>query len=189
MGIRTLRRFIAIIHFALNDIKTKVWMDVTFLGLEGPFPDPSNGILPPIDLTGGKKQNWATLIQEFLNNERIPQKELESLTCRLSFSQTSILGRFGRAATQQLYRKLYGYYYDNSISDVGRITLEWRLGLLKSLRPRAIYPRNNSPDIDISTDAATTAMIMASVVFREADFDADNSSMACKDVASGPGWA
>ena len=146
-------------------------------------------MIHPTDLTDGKKQNSATRIKEFPNNGRIPHNELESLTGRLSFPQTSIFGRLGRAMMHPIYRKLYGYYYDNSISDVGRITLEWRLGLLKSLRPRAIYPRNNSPDIDISTDAATTAMIMASVVFREADFDADNSSMACKDVASGPGWA
>ena len=69
-----------------------------------------------------------------------------------------------------LYRKLYGYYYDDSLSDADRITLEWRPVLLKALRPRTIYPRNNSPGIAIFTDAATTAMIMAIVVFRKNGF-------------------
>ena len=146
-------------------------------------------MLLPIDLTDEKKQGWAARIGEFLTNERIPHKDLESLTCRFPFSQTSILGRFGRAMIQPLYRKLYARYYDESISDIDRITLEWRSGLLKALRPRAIFPRNNSPDIVIFTDAATTTMIMASVVFRKTDFDRDNSAIACLGAVSDPGWA
>ena len=153
----------------------------------GPFPDPANGMLLPIDLTDGERQNWATRIHEFLNNERIHHKELESLAGRLSFSQTSILG-FGRAMVSPLYRKLYGYYCDDSISGVGRITPEWWMGLLKALHPREIYPSNNAPGIVISTDAVTTAMIMTSLVFRKADCDADNAALACRGVASVPGW-
>ena len=132
---------------------------------------------------------WASRIDEFLANDRIPRKELVSLTARLSFSQTSISGRFVGAMMQPLYRKLYGYYYDESTPDVDRVALEWRSGLLKALQPRAIYPRNNSPDIVIFADAATTAMIMASVVFRKTDCDSDNSALACQGVVSGPGWA
>ena len=99
MGLRTFCRFSAHVHFVLNDIKPKVGRDVTFLGLEGTFPDPPNGILPPIVLTGGKKQRWATRIGEFLSSGRIRHKESGSLTGRLSFSQTSIFGRFGMAMT------------------------------------------------------------------------------------------
>ena len=86
-----------------------------------------------------------------------------------------------------MYRKLYGYYYDESLSDVDLVTMEWRSGLLKALRPRAIYPRNNSPDIVIFTDAATTTMIMEGVVFRKTDCDADNSALECHGLVSGPG--
>ena len=146
-------------------------------------------MIHPTDLTDGKKQNSATRIKEFPNNGRIPHNELESLTGRLSFPQTSIFGRLGRAMMHPIYRKLYGYYYDNSISDVDRISQEWRTGLLKALRPRAIYPRNNSPGIVISTDAATTAMIMDSLVFRKTDCDRDHSSLACRGIVSGPGCA
>ena len=146
-------------------------------------------MLLPIDLTDEKKQSWASLIGEFLASERIPHKELDSLTGRLSFAQTSIFGRFGRDMVHPLYRKLYGCYYDESLSDVDRITMEWRSCLLTALRPRTIYPRNNSPGVVIFTDAATTAMIMAIVIFRKTDFDADNSAMACQGVVSDPGWA
>ena len=186
-GIRPFRRFSAIIHFSINDIKTKVGAMVISLALEGPFPDHSDGMLLPADLTDDKKRNWETRIEEFLRYGRITQKVLESLTARLSFSQTSIFGRFGRATTHPLSRKLYIFYYDNPISDVDRITIEWRMGLLNALHPRAIYPMRNSPDIAIFTDAAKTTMIMACAVSRKADFDTDTSALSCKEIASGPG--
>ena len=167
-------------HFALNDIKTDAGKKVTCLGLVGPFPDPPNGMLLSIDVTDVKKEGRASRIGEFLVIERIPHKDLESLTGRLSFSQTSIFGRFGRALIRPLYRKLYGYYYDGSISGPGRIILQWWSGLLKALRPRTIYPRKSSPDIVIFTDAATTTMIMASVVFRKTDVYMDGAALSCK---------
>ena len=84
---------------------------------------------------------------------------------------------------------MYGCYYGNSISDDGRVTLEWRSCILKAIRTRAIYPRHSSPDIVIFTDDAATSMIMDSVVSRKVDFDADASALSCRGIASGAGWA
>ena len=53
MGIRTFSQFCGLIAFILNDIKTLVGRNVTFLGLEGSFPDHPNGMLLFIDLTDG----------------------------------------------------------------------------------------------------------------------------------------
>ena len=50
-------------------------------------------------------------------------------------------------------------------------------------------PAQNSPDIIIFTDAATTAMIMAALVFRTSDLDRDQSVLACNGVVADPGWA
>ena len=83
------------------------------------------------------------------------------------------------ATIHLLYRELYGLCYDPSISESDRITSEWRSGLLKSLLQRAIYPRANSQDIVIFTDAATTTVIMASAVSHKRDFDRDSSALAC----------
>ena len=70
------------------------------------------------------------------------------------------------AMIHPIYRKLYALYYEERIPDNDRITPEWLGGILRELQPRAIYTRIKSPDLVIFTDAATSAMIMASDVFR-----------------------
>ena len=115
--------------------------------------------------------------------------ELESLPGRMPFFANLHFWEVWLATTQPLYRKLCGRYYDRSISEGCPITSGWRSGHLKALRPRTISPRTNSPCVVIVDDATTSAMIMASVVFRKWDFDPDSSVISCKGVASDPGWA
>ena len=55
-GLRTFSQFCGLIAFILKDIKTLAGRYVAFLGLEGSFPDPSNGMLLSIDLTDGEKK-------------------------------------------------------------------------------------------------------------------------------------
>ena len=65
---------------------------VTFLGFDGVFHSPNTGMQIRIDLDPEKKQLWAGGIRFFIDSGRAQAKELESLTGRLSFSQTSVFG-------------------------------------------------------------------------------------------------
>ena len=104
--------------------KTDLGRQMVFLGILGHFPGPGAGVIPhsfPVE----KNAKWASIIRGVLAAGRIAQNELESLTGKLSVSQTSIFGRFGRFVVKPLYRKHYGPYYQTPMKDRGWISLSW----------------------------------------------------------------
>ena len=137
-------------------------------------------MLLPIDLTDGKKAAWDARIDEIIKAGEIPHGELEALTGRLSFSQTSIFGRFGRAMMHRLYRKLYAGFYSATLTEGDLVNLDWWDGLLRSVRPRIIYPRRSTPQKVAITDAATETMIAAAIVFDKATFDTNRHASICR---------
>ena len=164
-------QFFGLIAFIMKYIKTLAGYMVAFFALEGSFPDLANGMHLHIDLAdGGNRTGHHGLMG--LSEKANPPQGIRILGGQAVLSlNLHFWGGFGRAMIHPLYRKLYGLYYDPSISDGNRITLEWWPGPLKPLRPRANYPRANSQDIVIFTDTDTATVIMASVVFRKRDFD------------------
>ena len=141
-----------------------------------------------IDLAEAKKIAWGGRIEEIPKSGEIPHGELNALTGRLSFSQASVFGRFGRAMMQPIYRKLYTGFYTAQLSDCDVVTLDWRVGLLRAIRPRIIYPRRSTPQKIVIADAATEAMIMAAIVFDKATFDPNHHALVCRGVRAAPVW-
>ena len=80
---------------------------------------------PTADLADGGKSLWADRLEEFLRICHMPHKELESVTGRLPYSETSVFGRFGRGMLQPLYRKLNAAYYQLDLPDSDRTGLQW----------------------------------------------------------------
>ena len=95
VGYWTFRRFSAIIHFALKDIRTKVGMAVTVLGLAGPLQDPWGGMFPSIDLTdGGNKIGQPGLANSAPTNG-CPARNLSPYRAGCPFPKPPCLGGLG----------------------------------------------------------------------------------------------
>ena len=186
--VKVFTSFCRVLGIRLKRKKTEVGRRLTFLGLEGFFPVRDNGMLLSVDLTDGKKRKWADRISQFLDAGMISHKELESLNGRLSFSQTSIFGRFGRALTQPLYRKVNAAFYQPVLPPSDIRVLEWRQGMLLDVRPRIIYPRISTPQRIIYTDAATSTLLAASITFYPSNCTVAPVVEACRVMAAGQEW-
>ena len=92
--------FCWLVGFLLNGRKPKMGRHVVSLGLEGNIPGRDDGMCLPTALPESNKAIWPQRISDFIAAGWIPHKDLESLTGRLSFPQTSIFWRFGRGAMQ-----------------------------------------------------------------------------------------
>ena len=188
-GLEVFSEFCRIIGVHLKADKTELGEGVTFLGLWGQFPSPASNMLLSVDLPEAKKAAWSARIEQFIHAGQIGHKELESLTGRLSFSQTSIFGRFGRAMMQPLYRKVNAGCYQATLSEADIWILRRRAGLLRSIRPRIVYPRRSTPQKIIYTDAATSTQIIAAVVFDKHQFDKDGRVEAVRVLRARNDWA
>ena len=105
----------------------------------------------------------------------ITHDQLESLIGRLSFSQTSIFGRFGRPMMTQLYNKLNARRYHPILStNEIRIPQWWRTALI-NLASRTVRPQRGRPDWVVFTDAATSTSIIAAVLIKRTNFLHDES--------------
>ena len=134
--------------------KSEIGTFNTFLGLTAYFPHPSNQtslvISPPMD----KAHRWARMIYEILDSKLAPRATLESLIGRISFAQTAVFGRFGRAMIKPLYTKLYSKRYFPMLSPAVERSLRWWAATLLSLEPRLATQTRTLPDWVIYTDAA-----------------------------------
>ena len=75
---------------------------IEFLGLTGDFPQIESGVLLRIYLHGGEIDKWATIVEEVIELGTAQHKSLEKLIGGLSFTHTSIIGRFGRSMIKPL---------------------------------------------------------------------------------------
>ena len=129
-----------------QDGKADLCRQWAFLGLDGSCPCPDSVAILSVTLTEEKKSLCVDRLGEFLRTGHIMRRELESATGRLSFSQTSVLGRFGRGITQPLYRKLNAPFYQSVLSDAGRKVSQWRAAMIRGAKPRRSISRNPIPD-------------------------------------------
>ena len=120
-----------------------------------------------VELTEEKKKCRADRLDEYVEGGWIAYKELESLIGRLSFSQTSVFGRFGRALMQPLHRKLKAPVFPGRLTHSDRLVFQWWAWVLLSVCPRYIFPRLNTHQFIIYTDAATSTRILSSVIFNK----------------------
>ena len=127
-------------------------------------------------------------IREFASLGRIQHKDLESLIGKLSFTQTSVFGRVGRAMMAALYQKVNAKFYDPVLSDRELTTLRWWPNAILNMTPRLTRARPPQTDIIIYTDAATTAQIIAAVLIDPRSFRTTLTTSAVISAKVGPHW-
>ena len=115
----------------MKDDKSQVGRALAFLGLWGEFPGPDNDMLLRIPLPEHKKTKWANITHEFASKGTVPHKDLEKLIGGLSFTQTSVFGRFGRTLLRPLHDKLKQRPYVVKLSEDAVDILRWWVLLLK----------------------------------------------------------
>lgn len=161
----------------------------TFLGLEGSFPFPQSGMTLSIDHPLVKRVNWARMIDNILELGVATHSQLESLIGRLSFSQTSIFGRFGRPMISPLYVNLDTLHYHPILSDREIRVLQWWKTAITNLEPRTVSERRGRPGVVVFTDAATTTRIIAGVAIFRSEFKSDETVGELRSSVSGHYWA
>ena len=171
-------RISRILAVLLKGAKSGLGRTSTFIGLEGHFPSPDSVATLSVNLAEDKKSLRSDRLGEFLRTGHIEHKELESITGRLSYSQTSAFGRFARCMARPLYRQLSADCYQSELSGSDRAVLQWWVALLMESKARRAISRNPIPDKIIYTDAADETTILAIVVFDKRDFDATGFTRA-----------
>ena len=187
-ALATLTDFSHILGIILKDDKTELGRRISFLGLSGHFPGPVNDMTPSVDLADGGKLNWAEKLEAFLARGSIAQKELESVTGRMSFSQTSIFGRWGVGTTQPLYRKSNSQYCQADLSVSDRLTFQRRAGILRQELPRRVVPRRRWADLIIYTDAAAETIITAILVCDRDEFIRTGEILSVRTDVGSADW-
>ena len=149
----------------MKTIKSLVDAQPAFLGLLGSLPDHRKGLILSIELPQGEIVKWSQIIRDHIADGRITSKQIGKLIGELSFAQTSVFGRFGRALLMPLRDKLRETPYSGTLSTGEIGILLWRGQAITShvARPVEIKPR--FPEYVIYTDAATPTRIAAALVF------------------------
>ena len=171
-GLRVFLGFTTVLGALMKDGESQVDRALTFLGLWGDFPNPDNDMLLVISLPEPKKEKRANITHEFAPKGAISHKDLEKLIGKLSFTQTSVFGRFGRALLRPLRDKLKRRPYVARLPTDAIDILRWWGLLLRKEISRVCVPKLPRPEAIIYTDAATSTRIVASLVIDVPVFDA-----------------
>ena len=158
--------FAKTVIFELKDKKTKFGKRVDFLGLSGEFPARSNKGTLSICLTREKATNWRALIVDFLKEGRISHQALESIIGKLGFSQSAMFGKFARSQMRVLYKKQHRKIYCAILSEQEKAVLNWWCAVLTELKPRVARQIVHTPDFVIYSDAASTHVRIAAILFK-----------------------
>ena len=149
----------------MKTIKSLVDTQLTFLGLLGSFPGPQRGLLLSIELPQGKIAKWSQIIRDHIAGGRITSKHLEKLIGKLSFTQTSVFGRFGRTLLIALHYKLKERPYSEILSPRELDILSRRSQAIATHIARTVEIKPKFPEFVIYTDATTSTRITAALVF------------------------
>ena len=180
--------FCELLGLKLKPSKTEKGPALTFLGIFGTFPGPHNDMSLTVSLPREKAIRWGAKIREFALLGRIQHKDMESLIGKLSFTQTSVFGRVGRAMMAALYQKVNAKFYDPALSDRELTTLHWWSNAILNMTPRLTRARPPQTDLIIYTDAATTAQIIAAVLIDPRSFRTTMTTSAVISAKVGPHW-
>ena len=157
-------RFCDMFGIALKPEKTDKGPSLTFLGILGPFPSPANDMSLSVSLPDEKALLRGGPDRPLpLSGGNYSQGARGAIGC-LSFAQTSVFGRVGRATFTVLYQKQNGKFYDPTLSDREKATLRWWRTAFLQATPRLARIRKPVADLVIYTDAATATMIIAAIV-------------------------
>ena len=138
--------FCRLLGVHLSAKKCAVGTTITFLGLKGSFPSPSNRFTLRIALDPEKATKWSSLIESFISAQSIDSNSLDKLLGRLSFATTNIFGKFARAMAKPLYDLRHSPNFVEPLNDELTLNLKWWLSALvgdlsRSVGTRPVYPR------------------------------------------------
>ena len=187
-ALETIRDFLFTLMVYLNNKKTDLGEEVTFLGLLGDFPRPGNKMTLSITLPEEKKADWVALITEIQTLGVVSRDQLASLVGGLSFSQTSIFGRFGRPMLTPLHVKLNATQFRPQPSGREKRILQWRPSALPNMGPRQVRDRSGRPDMVVFTDAASSTSIIAAVTINRTQFIQDETICEARYSTTGKQW-
>ena len=164
-ALATSTRFSALFGFRLNSKKSMVGPAVSFRGFLGDF-QPLGIITSWRSLSRwGKRKSWSGPLGGFLKVGRISQICLGGLTEKLSFSQTSLFGKFARAQMRPLYTKLNRRVLNARLSTWERSVFTCRAQAIADFTPRLDIHRPHRPDWLIYTDAAADPPALCALLF------------------------
>ena len=141
-----------------------------------------------ITLPQDKITRWPQIALDHATSGQATHKELEKLIGELSFAQTSVFGRFGRALLKPLHGKLKERPYSEQLSDRERDILMWWAQSLRETIPRAISTKPTNREFIIYTDAATSTKAVAALLLEVEEFDSGPCFEELRADASEPGW-
>ena len=180
--------FLPTLGISLNARKTGMGELTTFLGIEWKFPNPSNGMTLALALPLGKKTRWTDAINKIIKLGVVTHDQLESLAGRLSFSQTSVFGRFGRPMLTPLYNKLNTTTSHPLLTEKETMVLQWWATALHNMDRRAVRDNADRPDVVVFTDSATSTAIIAAVAIGRADFLVNETAQEARKTVTGKYW-
>ena len=187
-ALRTFESFCETLGIRLKVAKTELGTRLTFLGLKGNFPRPSNGMTLSIRLPKKKAAAWAMSIAAHASCGKISHADLESVIGRLSFTQTSVFGRIGRAMLSPLYTKLHATHYDQTLDQKELTTLRWWVVALGHMVPRVATPKPTVTERVVYTDAAGKSAIIAAVIFDPVRYTRDKTIDSVWSLKTGYRW-
>ena len=164
-ALRVFPRFCSLLGFVLKPGKSSVGNAVVSLGLLGTFPSPANNHQLMISLTDEKRTKWSQLIDSNLQTGRISHSCLEKLIGRLSFSLTSIFGKFARTQLRPPYQKFRRRVFNAQLSRHDRCTMEWWRHIIADFAHRIAAPFSPIADWAIYTDAASEPPAICALLF------------------------
>ena len=146
--------FCRLLGVHLSAKKCAVGTTITFLGLKGSFPSPSNRFTLQIALDPEKASKWSALIESFISAQSIDSNSLDKLLGRLSFATTNIFGKFARAMAKPLYDLRHSPNFVESLDAELILNLRWWLSALADNLSRSVGTRPVFPRYIIYTDAS-----------------------------------
>ena len=114
--------------------------------------------------------NCADAITKILDLCVITHDQLIPLGGRLSFSLTSLFGRFGGPMVAQLYSQLNATRSHPSLSGKETMLLQWWTAELQNMATRMTRHQTARPDWAVFTNAPTSTDIISAVTIRLDDF-------------------
>ena len=172
----------------LSDDKTKFGETVKFLGLKGVAPSIENGMLLKILLPKSKVNKWSGEVEQILRIGSVGHTPLGGLIGELSFTQTSIFGRFGRTMLRPLYNKKNAHPFVSTLSEDDKENLRWRVASIRASIPRTVEFRATNPEFLVYTDAATSTQIIAAVIIGVAEFRSSGRGLATFSEVTSKEW-
>ena len=173
----------------LKGAETERGPSLAFLGIYGEFQSPLKNTTLTASLPLGKSARRAARVDEILAGRLTTHKDLECLTGRLHFVQTSAFGRLGCAMLTILYRKLNARFYSREITCPEAATLSRRRGAVRLATSRLTKARRAEAGRIIYTDAAAKTRIIASVVIDPLSLRMGKTVEATRSRRVGPHWA